>query len=139
MNATEYTANATRCLQRSQEAKDFERASVNIAQAAVWASLAQGAELTRIADSLGRLTARFGTDSPDRPLQTVCTCGARGFPEAIHSDDCPCYISEDWAKEVWQRMFCALCGGGFSKAAWNARHSHKGNIFHMECCPDCAG
>lgn len=55
MIATEYTANAIRCLERSQEVRDPQHASLTVAQAAVWASLAQSAQLVRIADALEKL------------------------------------------------------------------------------------
>lgn len=83
----EYTANAIRCLERSQEARDPQRANLNVAQAAVWASLAQGAQLGRIANAL-----EFLADASDGIPEAACTCGVPGG--YAHSDDCPCYTPD---------------------------------------------
>ncbi len=86
---TEYIANAIRCLERSQEAKDPQRASLNVAQAAVWASLAQAARLKDIADALDWFL-------DDTELDPVCVCGHDGIDPSKHAEDCP--IFETWRK-----------------------------------------
>jgi hypothetical protein len=44
---------------------------------------------------------------------------------------------------IWKREKCAVCGGGFSEASWDARHTDPRDGLqdvHEDCCPalDCS-